>query len=95
MNEVEKNFSQWSNVKLIQGRAPEVLHNIIKENFKISFLHVDLNFYEAEIQSLDFLWDYLSPNAFILLDDYANPGREVQYEAHSLFFKSKGENILL
>ncbi len=94
VNDVELNFSEWKNVTLLQGMAPQILENILDENLKISFLHVDLNFSKAEIDCLNLLWPYLSDNSTILLDDYANPGREEQYVDHNNFFSSKDRRVL-
>jgi hypothetical protein len=92
---VNKKFSEFDFVILVQGKCPEILDKIYGgNNRKISFLHVDLNFHEVELTSLKLLWPYLSDSAIILLDDYANPGREIQYEAHNHFFDEKSLKIL-
>lgn len=94
VEQVSRNFSEWENIIICKGKAPEVLEKIIDNNPSIAFIHVDLNYSLAEIDSLDYLWEYISPFAIILLDDYANPGREEQYESHNSFFASKGLKIL-
>ena len=88
-------FSEYKFVTLVQGKCPESLRGIYEsEHHRISLLHVDLNYHIAEIQSLQFLWRNISKGAVIILDDYANPGREKQYEAYEDFFKNKGLCIL-
>lgn len=88
-------FSEYDFVTLVQGTCPDSLRGIYeKENRLISLLHIDLNYHEVEIQSLEYLWSNICSGAMIILDDYANPGREKQYEAHEDFFKSKGLMIL-
>lgn len=93
--ETKLKFSEFDFVTLIQGKCPDSLEKIYcNGNRKISFLHVDLNFHEVELKSLELLWPCLTSGAIILLDDYANPGREKQYEAHNRFFYEKGLEIL-
>jgi len=92
--QVKNNFARWENIKLVKGLLP---NSLMESNFKIdaiSFLHVDLNYYRAEIECLEYLWDKISPGGLILLDDFGNPGREAQLNAHLNFFTSKGQTIL-
>jgi O-methyltransferase len=91
---VQNIFSKWSNVKLIRGLVPETLSVLINNNKKISFLHIDLNFYKPEIEALNYLWDNINLGAYILLDDFGNPGREIQCEAYTNFFSKKNQFIL-
>jgi len=93
-DDVKNSFSIWSNVKLVKGLLP---NSLVESNIRIdsiSFLHVDLNFYKAEIECLEYLWDKITDGGIILLDDFGNPGREVQMKSHLNFFTSKGQSIL-
>ena len=92
--DVEKTFSKWKNVKIIEGYLPNSLNHIIDSKLKISFLHVDLNHHIPEIKCLNKLWNNIQKGGIILLDDFGNPGRKVQMEKHIEFFKSKKQNIL-
>ena len=87
-------FSQWENVKITEGRLPEILQ--LSHNYpeQISFLHIDLNHYKAEIESLNVLWINIVQGGFILLDDYANPGRDKQRLAFDEFFTKFDLEIL-
>ena len=85
-------FKKFEFVKLVDGVLPYTLQKIVPE--KISFLHIDLNHSNAEIQSFEILWNILSKNAFILLDDYANLGHEEQYDAWNDISKKMKFNIL-
>jgi hypothetical protein len=88
-------FKRYEFVQAIKGRCPEILKTLyFNSEHKIAFLHVDLNYYKAEIESLEFLWEYITPGAPILLDDYANPGRERQNFEYDSFFASKNLDIL-
>ena len=75
---VEKNFSEWSNVKIIVGSIPETLPQITSK--KIAFLHIDLNCSPPEIATLEFLWNRLETGGIVLLDDYAYYGYQLQKE---------------
>ena len=76
MDATRQNFREFSNVELIKGKAPSILKNI--EINAISFMHIDLNAAEPEVESLKFLWKLLTPGAIILLDDYAYTSRKEQ-----------------
>jgi O-methyltransferase len=92
---IARKFGKYNFVHLIKGRCPESLSEVYGNGRRaISFLHVDLNFHEAEISSLDYLWPYITLGAIILLDDYANPGRELQQQKHKKYFESKGLEVL-
>lgn len=95
INATKENFKIHKNVNLIQGKCPDSLKEIFPQrSSKISFIHIDLNFHEAEINSLEYLWDFILPGGVILLDDYANFGRDIQYRAFNNFFKKHNTEIL-
>ena len=71
INSVRSNFSEFKFVECIQGLIPGVLSTFDLTN--ISFLHIDLNASQPEIEALRLLWKFLSPNAIVLLDDYGFP----------------------
>ncbi|MGY2438404.1 class I SAM-dependent methyltransferase [Pseudomonas sp. SDO52101_S400] len=73
---VRANFSEWSNVNIIQGSIPETLTQI--ESKQIAYLHIDMNCTGPEVAAIEFLWDRLVPGAVILLDDYAYFGYQPQ-----------------
>ena len=66
---VRENFSQWSNIKIIEGTIPDTLPEITSE--EISFLHIDLNCAPPEVASLEYLWPKMVVGGIVLLDDYA------------------------
>lgn len=84
---VKINFSEWKNIKIIEGTIPDTLPEITTE--KISFLHIDLNCAPPEVAALKFLWDKLVTGAIILLDDYAYKGYHHQKNAIDEFAKYK------
>ena len=73
-NSVEKNFSEYSNVKLVRGKLPDTLETV--KLGKIGFLHIDLNAPEIETQCFRILWDRILPGGVVLIDDYAYSGFE-------------------
>jgi hypothetical protein len=95
-DEVASSFEEYKFAKVVKGKCPEVLC-LYYDYFKhmpIRFLHVDLNYYKAEIESLSCLFPFLDDGAIIILDDYANLGREIQSAAFDRFFSDKGLPIL-
>jgi hypothetical protein len=92
VEEVRKNFSQWRNVRIIQGRVPETLPMI--EATRIAYLHLDMNYAEPEVAALEYLWDRLVPRALALFDDYAFVGYEAQKKALDELTKRLGSRVL-
>jgi hypothetical protein len=86
--EVRNNFSEWKNIKIIEGFIPETLTEI--NSSQICFLHIDLNCAAPEIAAIDYLWEKLVTGAIVLLDDYAYSGYEHQKRAMDRFSESKG-----
>jgi len=82
---VKQNFSQWQNIKIIEGSIPHTLSQVDSES--IAYLHLDLNCAGPEIAAISFFWNRLLPGAIILLDDYAYRGFESQKRAWDIFAK--------
>lgn len=78
--DVQESFSKYSNVTFVRGKLPESLEKKKQNIGMISFLHIDLNAPEVEIECLLQLWDQILPRAIILIDDYACGGFEYTYE---------------
>ena len=76
---VQANFSQWKNVRIIPGSIPDTLNLVATGN--VAYLHIDMNSAPPEVAAFDFFWERLVPGAFVLLDDYAYCGREIQKSA--------------
>lgn len=76
LKEVEHNFAEWANIKIIQGSIPDTLIQISAE--KVAFLHIDLNCAEPEVAALEYLWDKMVCGGIVLLDDYAYFGFQSQ-----------------
>lgn len=92
-SEIEKRFAGYPNVQLIKGLAPQMLTSIQID--KIAYLSIDMNNFQAEVDSLKFLYPLLSPGAVVYLDDYAHLDCfEVRREIGT-FLDVKGENLLI
>ncbi|MEB3361005.1 MAG: TylF/MycF/NovP-related O-methyltransferase [Synechococcaceae cyanobacterium] len=84
---VKINFSQWQNVRIVEGSIPQTLSLI--DPTAIAYLHLDLNCAGPEIEAIKFFWNRLLPGAIILLDDYAYRGYESQKRAWDVFARQK------
>lgn len=89
---VEENFSEWKNVKIIEGSIPKSLSECKAE--KIAYLHLDMNCSSPEVAALDYFWNSLVPGAFILMDDYAYNGSRNEKLELDAFVNKKGLKIV-
>ena len=71
LNKVLKK-KKFNNFKLIKGDISKTIPIFLKKNknFKISFLHLDLDVYNPTSFALNSLFKYVTPGGIILLDDY-------------------------
>ena len=76
VDSVRANFQEWRNQRIIAGTVPETLGEV--DTDAVAFLHIDMNCAPPEVAALRHFWPRLSPGAFVLLDDYANRGRDEQ-----------------
>ncbi|MEE6165695.1 MULTISPECIES: TylF/MycF/NovP-related O-methyltransferase [unclassified Mycolicibacterium] len=79
VDSVRANFAQWNNHRIIVGAVPETLDQV--DTNQVAYLHIDMNCAPPEVAALRHFWPKLSPGAYVLLDDYANRGREEQRDA--------------
>jgi len=92
LNTVQGIFTEFKFVECVQGLIPDVLSTLDLKD--ISFLHIDLNAAQPEIEALRLLWKFLSPNAIVLLDDYGFPNFSFSQQAHAELAKELGYDIL-
>lgn len=89
---VTDNFSQWKNTKIIAGSIPETLDSVGTD--KVAYLHLDMNCTLPEVSAFNYFWDRLVPGAFVLLDDYAYQGGELQKLALDAAAAARGAKIV-
>jgi hypothetical protein len=76
VDSVRANFAEWQNQRIIVGAVPETLDQV--DAPAVAYLHIDMNCAPPEVAALRYFWPRLTPGAFVLLDDYANRGRDEQ-----------------
>jgi hypothetical protein len=86
--EVQANFAEWKNVRMIVGSVPGTLNQVSAG--RIAYLALDMNASAPEIEALKFLWARLVPGAIVLLDDYAYEGFPEQHKAWRAFAADRG-----
>jgi O-methyltransferase len=89
---VRSYFSRYKNVTLVKGFIPDSLEGDSPSS--ISFLHLDMNNAEAEINALECLFGRITKGGIILLDDYGASGFREQYERETEWFAKRGYRIL-
>ena len=94
--QVKKTFKTFDFVNIKKGKCPQILFDNIDafQRIPIGLIHVDLNYHIAELESIDFLYKFFADVCIIVLDDYANLGRDEQAFFHEKYFKGKGLSIL-
>ena len=88
---VRANFSEWTNIRIIEGAIPETLPEVTAR--QIAFCHIDMNCSPPEVAALSCFWDRLVPGAMVLLDDYAYYGYQPSKDGMDRFAEEKGVMI--
>lgn len=86
------NFSQWERVHVLVGDVYDTLPAAPIE--KVAFLHIDLNAPLPEVWALKLLWSRIPNGGVVLLDDFANLGRESQHIAMRQLGMELGFDVL-
>jgi O-methyltransferase len=89
---VIERFSPFPHAKVIKGIVPDIFEHECPD--KVSFLHLDMNSFEAEIGALEVLFDRLSPGAPVVLDDYGFSAFHRQKLEEDKWFAARGYSIL-
>ena len=92
IDRVRRNFAEWPQAEIVQGRIPDVFETITCES--VAFVHVDLNCAAPEKAALEFFWPRLSRGGVVLLDDYAYFGCSSQTAAIDAFAAHVGAQVL-
>jgi hypothetical protein len=89
---VKERFSEYDNVLIFKGEIPYVFEQGLPES--IAFLHIDLNQANAEIASLEALFDRVVPGGVIIFDDYEYFYLRAQKYAEDAWLAKKGYLIV-
>lgn len=89
---VRANFSQWRNVRVVQGSVPDILAQ--SDISEVAYVHLDMNCALPTVGAAEFFWPRMVQGAMMLMDDYAYRGYETQKSAMDEFARSKGVEIL-
>ena len=61
---------------------------------KIALMHIDMNNVDAEIGTLELLWDRVVPGGIVVLDDYGWLAYHKQFSAELAWFRQRGQYVL-
>jgi len=86
-DEMVSKFSEFKNMKIVDGFIPETLPRI--DTNKIAYASIDLNSVYPEKMALEYIWDKMAIGGIIVFDDYAFSGCEKQKQSHDAFAKEK------
>lgn len=89
---VHKQFAPHPNVQTVQGMLPGSLDQVAFE--RLSYISIDLNITSAEMQTIEAIWDRITPGGIIVLDDYGLAGHEEQNDAWNAFAKRNDRSIM-
>jgi hypothetical protein len=85
-------FRKYDNVHVVKGQLPDILKE--RSPNAISLLHLDLNSSRAEIETLDAIFDKISPGGMIVFDDYGWSAYRAQHDAEKAWAAKRGYRIL-
>jgi hypothetical protein len=92
-DEVCATFRPYPNVRIVRGRVPDTLPQVLSE--RVAYLSIDMNCVEPEIAAANYFWDKLVPGAVVVLDDYgAGVWHKDQKDAFDQFAQERGVEIL-
>jgi hypothetical protein len=91
-------FCDSEGVQVFWGDLPETLEqrkvsDLESARSLISFVHVDLNHGALEVECLEQLKPFFSPNCILLFDDSGNPGCQDQAERHEAWCLANGRHL--
>ena len=70
--DVEKCFFEYQNVNILKGWIPNIF-NVLDENNKYKFIHIDVDLYQPTLDTLNFFYDKVVEGGIIITDDYETP----------------------
>jgi O-methyltransferase len=91
--EVVRTFAPYPGARIVRGVVPDTLAEIDAE--QISYLSIDMNCAEPEIEAVRRLWPQMTVGAVVLLDDYGGgPAYHPQKQAFDALAQELGFHIL-
>lgn len=93
LEQVRETFAKWPHVRLIEGDVKLTLASLLKKE-RFSFVHIDLNDPELELEVLPSVWNRMVKGGILLLDDYGNAGMPRNFYVVGSFFRKIGRPVL-
>lgn len=90
--QVERTFRDKQGVVLVKGFVPQALSRVDSEC--VSYLHVDMNAANPEVDALRHFWPKLTRGAVVVLDDYGFAGHRAQKNAIDALCSELGVQVL-
>ena len=87
------NFADKPYARIVEGTVPETLGAFT--GTKVAYLHIDMNAAYPEVEALRFFWNYLTPGALVVFDDYGFPRHRAQRRALDDVAASLGVEIMM
>ena len=92
---VEKFFSKYKNIKIIEGFFNQSLKSEqLKDIQNISFAFVDCDIYESSEEVFQYLNKRISKGGFIMIDDFTSIDKNGNYIAKSFFSVFESKDII-
>jgi len=88
----KRQFGPHSGAVLVPGLLPGSIDDV--EFDTLSYVSIDLNITSAEIETIEKIWDRITPGGMIILDDYGHHGHEEQNSAWNEFAGRVGRRLL-
>ncbi|KAA1419433.1 hypothetical protein F0U44_13440 [Nocardioides humilatus] len=87
------NFADKPYARIVEGMVPETLSAYT--GTKVAYLHIDMNAAYPEVEAFKFFWNFLSPGAPVVFDDYGFPRHRAQRRALDEVAASLGVEIMM
>ena len=85
-------FAEFDKTYIIRGAVPDSLEN--HDITGVSFLHLDMNSWQAEVGALEYFLPRMSENSIVILDDFGLFTHRAQMNHELPFLRSRGYRIL-
>lgn len=90
--EVQYNLADYEQVRYYPGWIPERFSEV--QDQKFIFVHIDVDFYQATLDSIQFFYPRLTKGGILICDDYGFIGTPGATRAMDEFFADKTEPIV-